>query len=113
MNGAAGGHLPPFFRVWKIGRLDWAGAVEEFETAWARPGMNARVEIVSDTRNDILLVPLSAVFGKGMQRWCYVNDGDTWEKRDVVTGLIGDMRAEIKEGLSEGEVVALITPAGH
>lgn len=77
-----------------------------------RPGMNVRVEIVSDSKKEILLVPLSAVFGKGKGRWCYVQEGESWEKREIMVGLTGDMQAEIKEGLEDGEVVALIQPTG-
>jgi len=78
-----------------------------------RPGMNVRVEIVSDSIQDILLVPLSAVFGKGTTKWCYVAENDDWKKREVDVGLIGDMQAEIRNGLKQGEVVALIEPNLH
>lgn len=75
-----------------------------------RPGMNVRAEIISDRKENTLLVPLSAIFGKGNESWCYVQENEKWQRRQVKVGLSGNLQAEILEGLAEGQMVALIDP---
>ncbi len=75
-----------------------------------RPGMNARVKIISATRNDVVTVPLTAVFGVTGQQWCYLRNGENWRKQTIRVGVIGHHEAEILDGLSDGQLVALVEP---
>ena len=75
-----------------------------------KPGMSARVEIMIDTLEDVIAVPVQAVSTVRGKRVCYVVDGGPPEMRPVVTGGTNDQFIEIKEGLTEGEQVLLYPP---
>ncbi len=77
-----------------------------------KPGMSAQVEILVDTRDDILQVPISAVYvDKGFQV-VYVKTPGGTETRRVEVGLSSDQAVEITSGLAEGEEVYLYKPDG-
>lgn len=88
------------------------------------PGMSATVEITTDTAEDALSVPISAVVVRDRETvlgWLgedyalpndwddvegvFVLDGDTVGFRPVVTGVSDEAFIEIREGLAEGDVV--------
>jgi RND family efflux transporter MFP subunit len=81
-----------------------------------RPGMTANVKIPVASAENVIAVPLAAVFTERNQdtgqveRFVYVQQGDTLEKRIVKVGVSDYACAEIQEGLKEGEVVALEMP---
>lgn len=77
-----------------------------------QPGMTASISIPVAAADDVLTVPLAAVFSEQGERYAYVRRGDTLEKRTVVVGMSDYFRAEIKSGLSEGETVSLEPPEG-
>jgi membrane fusion protein (multidrug efflux system) len=73
----------------------------------ARPGFLARVAFALGTRENVLLVPASAVVGQaGAQQVFVVVDGKA-ERRTVETGLSSEGRVEIVSGLREGEAVVV------
>jgi hypothetical protein len=79
-----------------------------------RPGMSAEVTITADeTSEPVLIVPIQAVLGNlamGEKRKCYVLDANNYPHlRDIVVGKSSDKFAEIKEGLQQGDRVALNT----
>ena len=77
-----------------------------------KPGMSAQVEILVDTREGILQVPISAVHvDKGFQV-VYVKTPAGILTRRVEVGLSNDQAAEITSGLAEGEEVYLYKPDG-
>ncbi|HUU91922.1 MAG TPA: hypothetical protein VM238_12025 [Phycisphaerae bacterium] len=77
-----------------------------------KPGMSAQVEILVDTRDDILQVPISAVHvDKGFQV-VYVKTPAGVETRRVEVGLSSDQAVEIASGLAEGDEVYLYKPDG-
>ena len=77
-----------------------------------KPGMSAQVEILVDTRDDILQVSISAVYvDKGFQV-VYVKTPTGVEVRRVEVGLSSDQAVEITSGLAEGEEVYLYKPDG-
>jgi len=77
-----------------------------------KPGMSAQVEILVDTRDDILQVPISAVHvDKGFQV-VYVKTPAGVEARRVEVGLSSDQAVEIASGLAEGDEVYLYKPDG-
>jgi len=81
-----------------------------------RPGMTANVKIPVASAGNVTAVPLSAVFTEKssengqMERFVYVQQGDTFEKRNVKVGVSDYFNAEIQEGLKEGEIVSLELP---
>ncbi|HOX58592.1 MAG TPA: efflux RND transporter periplasmic adaptor subunit [Candidatus Paceibacterota bacterium] len=81
-----------------------------------RPGMTANVQIPVASADNVTAVPLAAVFtekmseGGQMERFVYVQQGETFQKRNVKVGVSDFFYAEIQDGLKEGEVVALELP---
>lgn len=70
-----------------------------------RPGMRAEFSIITETRDDITVVPREAVQGDLTNRVVYVQDFDlpnSFIKAPVVTGEQNDRYIEIKEGLYPG-----------
>jgi len=77
-----------------------------------KPGMSAQVEILADTRNDVLQVPISAVHvDKGFQV-VYVKTLKGPEVRRIEAGLSNDQAVEMVKGVDEGEEVYLYKPDG-
>jgi len=87
-----------------------------------RPGMTATVDIITNRRDDVIAVPISAVVVKAdtsagsrtnseekaleeLFETVYVKEGDEAKVRVVETGIQDDSRIEIKEGLETGEMV--------
>jgi HlyD family secretion protein len=81
-----------------------------------RPGMTANVKIPVASADNVAAVPLAAVFTEKnpdsgqMERFVYVQEGESFERRNVKVGVSDFFYAEIQEGLSEGEVVSLELP---
>jgi len=75
-----------------------------------RPGMSAKVEILVDQLDDVLIVPVQAVAIREGKKLCYVMASDTPQPRAVSTGAFNDTFVEIISGLEEGEQVLLNPP---
>lgn len=81
-----------------------------------RPGMTANVKIPVASADNVTSVPLAAVFTEKntesgqVERFVYVQQGDSLEKRIVKVGVSDFFNAEIQEGLKAGEVVSLELP---
>ena len=75
-----------------------------------RPGMSAKVEILVDQLDDVLIVPVQTVAIREGKKLCYVMDSDTPKPRAVSTGAFNDIFVEIISGLEEGEQVLLNPP---
>ncbi len=101
-------------------QLDWLSSdVRYYTTKVAiddavdglKPGMNAKVTIfIHDTLEHVLRVPIEAVVGgpeMGEQRIVYVITKDGPVAKTVTPGMSNDKLVEIKDGLQEGDVVAL------
>jgi HlyD family secretion protein len=73
-------------------------------------GASADVEILTDTRHDVLAVPSRAVFGRGGNRYVFKLTGSTATKTSIEIGLSNYDRTEIKSGLQNGDIV--LTPRG-
>lgn len=64
------------------------------------------VDIDLGTRPDVLTVPEAALLGEGLDRWVLRADPDGFARRqDVRVGLVTEGRAQIVQGLSEGDLV--------
>lgn len=77
-----------------------------------QPGMTASISIPVSAAQDVLTVPLTAVFSEQGERYVYVKQGDSFARRDVRVGVSDLFKAEIQSGLAEGDVVSLEQPAG-
>ena len=77
-----------------------------------RAGMTADVEITTASREDALIVPLRAVHTEGAHVYVDRLVGDQVEQVEVELGLISDTEIEIVDGLSEGDVVAVVVNTG-
>ncbi|HXG48483.1 MAG TPA: efflux RND transporter periplasmic adaptor subunit [Methylomirabilota bacterium] len=75
-----------------------------------RPGMTAVLNIPIATAQNVLAVPLSAVFTENGDRFVYVKTPDGFERRPVAIGLSDYSFAEVQRGLTAGEIVALEQP---
>lgn len=75
----------------------------------ARFGMSATAEIVVLTKQDVVAIPLSALVGEDEPAVDIQLEADarseTWERRVIKLGLVGDSYVEVTSGLSEGEKV--------
>lgn len=75
-----------------------------------RPGMTARVEVVSERVKDALVIPVPALFFEGSKSVAYVFDGRSLAVRAVAVGRRSDDLLEVTSGLAEGEQVSLVRP---
>ncbi|MCX5684506.1 MAG: hypothetical protein NT049_12580, partial [Planctomycetota bacterium] len=77
-----------------------------------KPGMSAQVEVLVDTRGDVLQVPVSAVFVDQGFQVMYVKTPTGVETRRIEVGLSNERSVEIAKGVTEGEEVYLFKPPG-
>jgi RND family efflux transporter MFP subunit len=77
-----------------------------------RPGMTATISIPVATADNVLTVPLAAIFSEEGDRYVLVRTGNTFERRPVTIGVSDYFSAEVRSGLDAGEVVALEQPPG-
>jgi HlyD family secretion protein len=75
-----------------------------------RPGMSARVEIVSEVREDAVSVPIEAVSERGGRLVVHVQGVTGFMEREVVTGPTNADFVVVLQGLEGGERVALRPP---
>jgi HlyD family secretion protein len=76
--------------------------------ALLKPQMTADVNIVQERKENVLLVPISAVTRKDRKEMVTVQHADgTTEDRQVKTGITDGTNDEIIEGVNEGETVVL------
>jgi len=76
-----------------------------------REGLTVTVNIMVDSRSDVLLVPNAAISSQGGQSYVKVALPDgTFEERAVQTGISNWQFTEVTDGLSEGEQV--VVPKG-
>jgi len=76
-----------------------------------RPGMTARVSILTDSVKDALCVPSQAIFDDGGTKYCYMYTGRSFERAAVSLGKQNEDLAEILSGLEEGDKVSLVKPS--
>ena len=75
-----------------------------------KPGMNAKVQIVADERNNVLQAPIQAIIpiGNKYVAWVMPAGSKTIElRKDIEIGATNNKAVEIKSGLKEGDQVVL------
>lgn len=70
------------------------------------PGYSADVEIIIDTRNNVLHIPTEALL-ENQRVLVFDADSETLQSRNVETGLSNWKQTEITSGLKEGEQIVL------
>jgi hypothetical protein len=77
-----------------------------------KSGMSCSVEVIVDDLDDVLHIPLQAVFLNRGLTACFVSDGGEIALRDVEVGQDDGRWVEVTSGLEEGEVVLMAQPPG-
>ncbi|MEK0448447.1 MAG: macrolide-specific efflux protein rane fusion protein MacA [Verrucomicrobiota bacterium] len=86
-------------------------ALIEKPSARMRPGMNVQMTIPVANAQDVVSVPVGAVFrGEGDGRVVYVRSGEKTERRPVKIGISNTEHAQILSGVREGEKILLAEP---
>lgn len=77
-----------------------------------KPGMSAIAAVVTDTKQNVLMIPNSAVKLSGDTQYVEVVENNVLQEREVEIGLANDTMIEIINGLNEGEQVVTQTITG-
>src|SRR5690606_37495961 len=80
------------------------------EDGTLRPGLFARVQIVTEQRENAVIIPEASVFANGSSRFVYRLEGERAVLTEVTLGLRQPGRVEIVRGL---QPEAMIVTAGH
>ena len=75
-----------------------------------RLGSSVNVEIITDKRENALIVPDNSIFEINKQQYVYKIEGGKAVLQGVETGLEGETYTEITSGLSAGDLV-IVSPA--
>ncbi len=75
-----------------------------------RPGMTVSARILVSTIDNVVSVPIEAVFDDGGKPVVYAEHGSSFEKRPVTLGEKNDNFIIVTKGLKEGERVSLTDP---
>lgn len=84
----------------------------EGDTGKLYGGMTAGITFVTDSAADVLYVSRKAIVKQDGKTWVYVGEGEEKELQEVTTGFENSTVVEIKEGLSEGDVIYIRSSAG-
>jgi multidrug efflux pump subunit AcrA (membrane-fusion protein) len=76
------------------------------------PGMTVSCKIIVEKINDVLYIPLVALFNKDGDNVVYVKKSGGFEIQNVKVGSENDNFVVVLEGLKEGDEVALAEPPG-
>jgi multidrug efflux pump subunit AcrA (membrane-fusion protein) len=72
-----------------------------------KPGMSAKSTIHVNKLEDVVCVPVEAVFEENGKYFCYALKFGKRAKVEIQTGQNNDNFVEVKEGLKEGDTVVL------
>ena len=89
-------------------RFDLTVEATELATVELRPEMTARVDIVVGEKEDVLLLPINAVFESDGLPVAYALRPWGVDTRTLELGDSNDTQVEVLDGLKEGERVALV-----
>ena len=72
-----------------------------------REGMGGDVDIIAQSKKNVITIPFDAVKLDGKKANVFVIKNGIAKKRDIKLGLTSDIAYEVVDGLKEGEVVAV------
>jgi multidrug resistance efflux pump len=85
------------------------GRVAEFSVEWPKThpafGSAVQVQVTTQQKDNVLLIPKKALHTAGSRRYVQVQDGASRKSVNVDLGLVTDAGAEILSGLAEGQQV--------
>ena len=83
--------------------------LEEANTPFLKPGMNATVEISAASKQDVLLIPNEAILSFGSRKLVRVigADGQPGRPQPISAGVSNFDKTEVISGLEEGQVIAI------
>ena len=70
-------------------------------------GASADIEVITETKDDVLTITSRALLGRGRDRYVYVLEGSRLAKRPVQVGIYGYTVSEVVSGLSPSDKVVL------
>jgi len=70
-------------------------------------GASADVEVITETKDNVITVSSKALLGRGSDRYAYVLDGSKLKRTPVKIGIYGYTVSEVVSGLSESDEVVL------
>ena len=98
-------------RWWSSGVKVYSVIVElDLKDNGLKPGMTTEVELILAKLQDVLTVPVAAVFTDKGQTICYRKKGDGCKRVVVKVGRMNDTRVEIVSGLDVDDEVMLAPP---
>jgi multidrug efflux pump subunit AcrA (membrane-fusion protein) len=76
------------------------------------PDLSVSADLLLETEENATVAPLGSIFqdGAGKTPYVLVQNGESWERRDVQLGLASNTAVVIRSGLKPGETVALEVP---
>jgi membrane fusion protein, multidrug efflux system len=72
-----------------------------------KPGMFARTEIVINSRNNVLVIPVDSIIEGGDGKHVFVAEGDRVRLRQIITGLEEGEKIEVVSGLEKGDLLVV------
>lgn len=85
-------------------------ALEQADPEWIKPGAIVRAEIFINRLADAIAIPNQAVFRTEAGNRVLLKRGQELVEHTVSLGLRGANRSEVREGLQEGDEIALFPP---
>jgi len=74
------------------------------------PGLTVSCRIIMDKVENVLFIPLDALFTEGDKNFVYKKKGTGYEKTEIETGISNTDFIVVVSGLKEGEEIALVNP---
>jgi RND family efflux transporter MFP subunit len=84
--------------------------VLDTSTPGLKPGMSAKVEIEIAALDNVLGIPLQAVFAAGGESYVFVGNAANYERRPIKVGVSSTDTIQVLDGLKPGETVLLSRP---
>lgn len=78
-----------------------------------KPGMSAKVEILVAELDDVIYIPVQAVFTEDDEHFVFLKNGNQYDRHLVEIGQHNDQYIEIKSGLKEEDIVSLSMPESY
>ena len=111
-SGAPGG-TPGAGRTPGAGGAGSGGGAAGANQVLPSPGMNASITLVLDVKEDVLLLPTTAVRRQGRASFVYkLKDDGTFEQVTVTTNGSDSTNTAIATGLNEGDAVIIDQRSG-
>lgn len=82
------------------------------QTRSLKPGMFARISIVSDRRENALKIPRNAIVESDGDEFVFVVAEGVVERRRVQTGYVEGAWIEVRDGIADGEQLVVVGQAG-